>query len=109
MSHMTGPDELFGEMRIDQERRSYEATMEIVPGHKTTITIDWMGIAPADALKKSREIYLTVARREPEYRQAIASQLLDLYNRSWRDGDVLDAEGLMRRVSPESITIAPLE
>lgn len=109
MSYVTGRDELFGAMRIDEQRRSYEATMEPTPWQKTTVTIDWMGIAPAEALKRSREIYIAVARREQEYRRAIASHLLDLYNRSWRDGDMLDTEGFMRRVSLESITIAPLE
>jgi len=109
MIRATSPDELFGAMRIDEQRRSYEATMELTPGTKTTVTIDWMGIAPAEALKRSREIYLAVARREAEYRRGVAARLLDLYNRSWRDGDALDAEDFMRRLSLDSMVIAPLE
>ena len=47
--------------------------------------------------------------REPEYRRAAASRLLDLYNRSWRDGEALDLDNFMRRLSVSSISIAPLE
>src|SRR6266446_1808026 len=109
MSQAIIQDEVFGALRFDERARSYEATMLFAPGHSIMVTIDSMGIAPAEALKKAREIYSTVVRREHQYRRASASQLLNLYNGSWRDGEALDINGLTRRLSFSSISISPLE
>ncbi len=102
-------NEFFGALRFDERRRSYEAEMEFTPGRKIAVTIDSIGIEPGEAFARSRHIYSTVARREPEYRRAVASQLLPLYNRSWRNGEALHAGGFMERLSVESVTIAPVE
>jgi len=102
-------DEVFGALRFDERARSYETTLQFTPEHSITVTIDSMGIAANEALKKAREIYNTMVRREHEYRRAAASRLLDLYNKSWRDGEALDTDGFMRRLSVSSISIAPLD
>ena len=102
-------DEVFGALRFGKRDRSYEATMQFTPGHSITVTIDSLGIAPGEALKKAREIYSTVVRRERDYRRAAASRLLDLYNSSWRHSEVLDIDAFTRRLSVSSISIAPLE
>ena len=60
-------------------------------------------------MKRAREIYNVVSRREREYRRAAASELLNLYNESWSETHRLDNDELMRRLSLSSITIAPRE
>lgn len=102
-------DPVFGALQCDEDRRSFEAAMEIPPGHKVTVTIDWMGVAPDEALEKARELYAIVVQREPEYRQGVASALLKLYNEDWQEGEAMDEAGFMRRISLSSINIAPVE
>lgn len=109
MSQAIIQDEVFGAHRFDERARSWEATMQFAPGHSITVTIDSMGSTPGEALKKAREIHSTIVRREQEYRRAAASRLLDLYNGSWRYGEVLDIDCFIRRLSVSSISIAPLE
>ena len=83
--------------------------MQLAPGHSISVAIDSMGLAPDEAIKKARQIYSTVVRRELEYRRAAALRLLSLYNDSWRGGETLDIDGFVRRLSASSISIAPLE
>ena len=109
MSKAIIQDEVFGPLRFDERARTYETTMQFAPGHSITVNIDSAGIASGEAIQKARAIYSVVAPREPEYRRAAASRLLDLYNRSWRDGEALDLDNFMRRLSVSSISIAPLE
>jgi hypothetical protein len=109
MSQAIIPDEVFGTLRFDERVRTYDATTQLAPGHSITVTIDSMGVALGEALRKAREIYSTVVRREQEYRRAAASRLLDLYNGSWRDGEALDLASFTRRLSVSSISITPLE
>jgi hypothetical protein len=95
-------------MKLDEKRRSYSATLEFSPGHKVSVSIDWMGTAPAEALKQSQEVCERVRTREPEYRSRIAHDLLRLYNDNWRNGEeleLLDEDGFMRRISLSHISI----
>jgi len=59
MSQAIIQDEVFGALRFDERARSYEATMQFAPAHWITVTIDSMGIAPSEALKKAREFFST--------------------------------------------------
>jgi hypothetical protein len=105
---MTTPHDYFGSMKLDEKRRLYSATLEFSPTHKVSVLIDWMGTAPAEALKQSQEACERVRAREPEYRSRIARDLLRLYNDNWRNGEqleLLDKDGFMRRISLSGITI----
>jgi hypothetical protein len=95
-------------MKLDEKRRSYSATLEFSPTHKVSVLIDWMGTAPAEALKQSQGVCERVRAREPEYRSRIARDLLRLYNENWRNGEeleLLDEDGFMRRISLSGISI----
>jgi len=105
---MTTPHDYFGSMKLDEKRRSYSATLEFSPTHKVSVLIDWMGTAPAEALKQSQEVCKRVSAREPEYRSRIAHDLLRLYNDNWRNGEeleLLDEDGFMQRISLSGISI----
>ena len=105
---MTTPHDYFGSMKLDEKRRLYSATLEFSPTHKVSVLIDWMGTAPAEALKQSQEVCERVRTREPEYRSRIAHDLLRLYNDNWRNGEeleLLDADRFMRRISLSGITL----
>jgi hypothetical protein len=105
---MATPHDYFGSMKLDEKRRTYTATLEFSPTHKVSVWIDWMGAAPAEALKQSQEVCERVRAREPEYRSRIAHDLLRLYNDNWRNGDqleLLDEDGFMRRISLSYINI----
>jgi len=102
-------DDFFGDVRFDEARRTCDAITELSPGQQIEVSIDATGIEPAEALQKSRHIYIAVAHRAQDYGRSIASKLLPLYNRSWRDGDPLDAPAFVQRISLQSISIAPFE
>jgi hypothetical protein len=102
-------DDFFGALEFDELARSYRGKLEFAPSHRITVIIESMGIAPAEAIAKSREIYNTVTAREPEYRLAVATELLPLYNRSSSESKPLDTESFVRRISLESIIIAPID
>ncbi|HEX9048468.1 MAG TPA: DUF2262 domain-containing protein [Verrucomicrobiae bacterium] len=101
----TPPHDYFGSMKLDERRRCYHAVLNVSPDRKVRVIIDWMGATPAEALKRSQEICERLRVREPEYRRKIASDLLRLYNDNWRDGETLDADGFMRRISLSDISI----
>jgi hypothetical protein len=101
--------EFFGALEFDEQRRTYDASLELRGGHKVSVTIDSMGIAPEEAFQRAQKIYQIVMRHENEYCRAIARKLLGLYNNSWRDGEATTIDGFMGRISLASITIAPLE
>jgi hypothetical protein len=103
---MTTPHDYFGSMELDERQRSYRAVLDFPPHHKVSVTIDWMGVAPAEALTQSQEICERVRAREQEYQSKIARDLLHLYNDNWRDGEMLDADGFMRRISLSDIGIS---
>ena len=106
---MTAPHDYFGSMELDQQRRSYSAALEFSQGHKVSITIDWAGISPSEALKLSQDMCERIRAREPEYRNKIAHDLLRLYNDAWRDGEMLDAHGFMSRILLDGIQLSPAE
>jgi len=104
-------DDFFGEIRFDESHRTCEAAMELAPGRRIEVSIDCAELDPAEAIHKSRHIYIAVAHRAraQDYDGSIASKLLPLCNRSWRDGEALDAAAFIQRIGLQSISIAPLE
>ena len=102
---MTTPHDYFGSMKLDEQRRHYQATLDFSPSHKVSVTIDWAGIAPSEALTRSRDVCDRIRVREAEYRSKIAQTLLSLYNDTWRDGAALDVDGFTRRISLSDIRI----
>jgi hypothetical protein len=106
---MTTPHDYFGSMKLDEQRRQYQATLDFSPSHKVSVTIDWAGISPSEALTRSRDVCDRIRVREPEYRRKIAQTLLSLYNDTWGDGAALDADGFMRQISLSDIQICPAD
>ena len=104
---MTTPHDYFGSMKLDEQRRTYQARLDFSPNHKVSVTINWAGISPGDALMRSQNICDRICVQEQEYRSKIAHALLSLYNDTWRDGAPLDADGFMRRISLSDIQICP--
>src|SRR5881396_1484436 len=102
---MTTPHDYFGSMVLDERLKSYRATLHFSPDHKVSVTIDWAGISPAEALKRSQDICERIRVREPEYRTRIACKLLPLYNDTWRDGEALDTDSFIRRISLDDIQV----
>jgi hypothetical protein len=106
---MTASHDYFGSMELDELRRSYRAVLVFSPNHKVSVCIDWMGLSPAEALKRSQDICERIRAREAEYRSKITHKLLRLYNESWRDGETLDVDGFMRRISLSSMSVSPVD
>src|SRR3954468_22109274 len=106
---MATPDHYFGSMKLDEQRRQYQATLGFSPSQKVSVTIDWAGTSPSEALARSRDVCDRIRVREQEYRSKIAQTLLSLYNDTWRDGAALDVDGFMCRISLSDIQICPAE
>ena len=106
---MTTPHDYFGNMELDEQARKYQAKIDFAPNHKVSVTINWAGISPSEALKHARFICDKVRGREPEYRDKIAQTLLNLYNNTWRDGEALDTDGFMRRILLSDMEISPVD
>jgi len=106
---MTTPHDYFGRMMLDEQHRKYQATLEIALGHKISVTLDWAGIPLSEALTRSQVACDLIRVREPEYRTNIAQNLLSLYNDTWRDGEALNSDGFMRRISLSSMQLCPAE
>jgi len=106
---MTTPHDYFGSMELDEKRRQYRAMLDFSPSHKVSVTIDWAGISPNEALTRSRDVCNRIRVRETEYRNKIAQTLLSLYNDTWRDGVALDVDRFMRRISLSDIQICPAD
>lgn len=101
--------DFFGDMELNEQGREYRAMLEFSCGHKVSVTIDWAGISPSDALKLSRDICERIQVREPEYRNKIAQDLLPLYNDAWGDGQILDADSFMHRISLADMVVSPAD
>lgn len=106
---MTTPHDYFGSMELDEQHKKYRASLDFPPSHKVSVTIDWAGISPSEALTRSRDVCDRIRVREPEYRSKIAQTLLILYNDNWHDGAALDADGFTRRISLADIQICPTD
>jgi hypothetical protein len=106
---MIAPHDYFGIMQLDERRRSCRAAVNFSPNHKVSVTIDWTGIPPAEALKRSQDICERIRVRESETRSKITHELLRLYNETWSAGRALDADNFMRRISLAEIQVSPAD
>ena len=99
----------FGSVELDEGGKSYRAALTFSSSHTISVAIDWAGISPAEALRRSQDICEQVRIREPEYRDAVARKLLPLYNESWGNGEVIEMDGFMRRISLAEIRVSPVD
>src|SRR5262245_5327774 len=106
---MTTRPDYFSSMELDEQHKSYRAALDLSPGRTVSVVIDWTGISPAEALKRSQDICERIRAREPDYRRKISAELLPLYNDRWRDGEMLDEDGFMHRISLAEIQLSPAE
>ncbi len=106
---MTTRHDYFDSMELDDQHRKYRATLDFSPSHKVSVTIDWAGISPSEALSRSRDACDQIRVREPEYRRKIAQSLLSLCNDNWREGAPLDVAGFMQRISLSDVQLCPAD
>ena len=106
---MTTPHDYFSSMELDEGGKSYRAALTFSSSHTISVAIDWAGISPAEALRRSQDICEQVRIRELEYRSAVVRKLLPLYNESWGNGEVIEMDGFMRRISLAEIRVSPVD
>jgi len=96
-------DELFGELRWDELVDWYESEVEILGGRKIRISVKVGDDGPHAAIEQARHDFPTVVANEPTYRKQTAAALINTHNDHWSDGDKIDIDGFMARMTLESI------
>jgi hypothetical protein len=100
-------DEFFGTLQWDERVNWYETKMTFPDGLRVSVSIPVEGEPAPTAIRRARSVFPTIQSREPEYREAATTQLLDLHNDTWNEGDEIDAATFKSRMSLESIVIYP--
>jgi hypothetical protein len=112
---------VLGQVRWDLKLAQWEATVDLSPGqpvdfYLATRTLDLKSYSPVDLLDTGAEYLEWVRQVEPQVREFIADELLDLYNDNWRKAErdgcpqglpELTRTEFMRRIVPDLIELDP--
>lgn len=98
-------DDVLGTLTWDDRLSWYWGEPEIALGHsiRLYITPD-DGRREAD-LARARRAYQHLQRQEVALREAAADALLSLYNEDWTQGETIDRDTFMRRITLQSISV----
>lgn len=107
MAEKSISDEVFGELKWDDESGEWIGKVEFVPGHFVTVSF-YLDDDPIDiALEKAASTFAVLKNDEEGYRLATADKLLDLHNESWNRGSRIDRKTFAGRIRLESICFYP--
>jgi hypothetical protein len=80
-----------GELRWDAARHSWETDLDLFPGcpiHFAIVAEDeWEDVEPAELFEIGTAFLAWAREFEPQCRERVADDLLDLFNQSWADDD----------------------
>jgi len=105
-ARMTTPLEYLNSPEFKEKRKAYRVAITISPTHMVWVVIDMTGLSPGEALLRSKQITDQIRLREPEYKTAVAGDLLPLYKDS-SSGKTLEADEFKRRISLAEIKVNP--
>ncbi|MFN7139323.1 MAG: DUF2262 domain-containing protein [Limisphaerales bacterium] len=94
-------DPVFGELKFDPTDYLlwYKGVAQFAPDEDVEIIIYTEGGEPFEILHRARTAFAVIQHREPEYRRFAAQNLLAAYNGDWNEGQPIDAETFVGRIS----------
>jgi hypothetical protein len=105
-TRMTHPLEYLNSPKFEEQRKAYRVAITMSPTHIVWVVIDMTGLSPGEALLRSKQITDQIRLQEPEYRTAVARDLLAHCNDS-SSGRALEIDEFKRRISLAEIKVNP--
>jgi hypothetical protein len=105
---MTIEDELLGTLTWNEDLDWWEGRAVLAPGHAISLSIEVEDatVAPTQEIAHARRILLFLREHEPEGRLIAADELLEIYNAEWNEGEPLNDEEFMARLTLNDVNVA---
>lgn len=102
-------DEVLGPLTWDDQLDWWAGRAELAPGHRIglSLTVEHEDPLSEAEIATARRVLLHLREHEPEARIVAAEELLDIYNAEWNEGEPLDEEEFMSRLTLDDLNIAP--
>lgn len=104
-------DDLLGSLTWNGDLDWWEGRVQLAPGHplrlSLSVEVEDADIVPVNEIAHARRILLFLREHEPEARLVAADELLEIYNAEWNEGDPLEEEEFMERLTLDDVNIAP--
>ncbi len=109
MEPRTIHDDLLGALTWNGDLGWWEGRAEVSPGHPLSLSLsveeEDPDVEPAQEIAHGRRVLLFLREHEPEARLVAAEELLEIYNAEWNEGEPLDEEEFMERLTLDDIGI----
>jgi hypothetical protein len=103
-------DEVLGPLTWNTDLDWWEGRVELSPGHPLSLSLSVEDEdATADPVREiahGRRILLFLREHEPEARLVAADELLEIYNAEWNEGEPLDEEEFMDRLTLDDVNVS---
>jgi hypothetical protein len=96
-------DEFFGALRWNDLVAWYESKIQIPDGREIEVSIKVGDDGPRASVEQARRDFPSVLANETSYREQTAAALLGTHNDHWNEGERIDIDGFMARMTLESI------
>lgn len=97
-------DHQLGDLRWDSRFNWWEGLLALPDGKSFTLYIESASKDDQSLTDESRHTATMIARSDQVIRKFAADRLLQIHNESWNDGDPIDEEEFMSRMSPSGVT-----
>lgn len=98
-------DDVLGTLTWDDSLKSYQGEREIAPGQKIGVSLSPSEDRLEELLVQARRAYQHLQRQEVALREAAADALLPLHNETWSEGETIDRDTFVRRITLEGLTV----
>jgi len=100
-------DEEFGSLTWREDLDNWSGIVELADRIRVKLYIESSEGKDISITTETRQAFKTVAESAEKMRQKACDELLSIYNRSWNEGEPIDAETFMNLLSLESIRLYP--
>ena len=107
---LTVHDDILGTLTWNGDLGWWEGQIELVPGHRLSMSLsveeEDAAVKPAQEIARARRVLLFLREHEPEARLVASDELLEIYNAEWNDGEPLDEEEFMDRLTLDDVNVS---
>ncbi|BAY07817.1 DUF2262 domain-containing protein [Calothrix sp. NIES-2098] len=96
-------NEILGELIWDSDLDWWSSKVEITPGNIINVSVDSDDAETLAVIELACHSFIRIQAQEVNFRRCAANQLLDLYNRSWNNGNEIDCQTFMKMIKLDEI------
>ena len=103
-------DEVLGTLTWNADLDWWEGRVDLSAGHPVRLSLtveeEDADVEPAQEIAHGRRVLLFLRGHEPEARLVAADELLEIYNAEWNEGEPLDDEEFMGRLTLDDVNVS---